>query len=110
MKFRNRYKFLGSHITLVREPDLFRISQEDEEKECLGAAENVHERIRLSVSYEGVRIGEFQETQIFIHEVLHHISQASGLELTESQVDTLARMLIYFVRENKIDLLDKSQE
>jgi hypothetical protein len=51
---------------------------------------------------------ETRQAEIYFHELMHMSARVCGIEIEEVKVSTLAAQMLDVIRENKIDLLDRS--
>jgi hypothetical protein len=77
---------------------------------CFGIAIYNSDAILIARNIDGVEVCESVEAETFLHELIHHISNAGAISLKENQVMFLARCLLTVTRENSIDWLDKTRD
>ena len=74
----------------------------------LGYSDPIGMRIVLATHFDGVELPETRQAEIYFHELMHMSARVCGIEIEEVQVSTLAAQMLDVIRENKIDLLDRS--
>ena len=84
-----RYKVITKEITAI------------DTEVCYGTVSHLEETIQIANKYP-----EWRQEETFIHELTHIIDDDLHLELTEEQIDGLARGLCILLRENR-DLFNK---
>lgn len=102
MKIPQTIECIG-HDVIVKTQD--NISLDD--KEVCGLAIFDSDQIILAQMSHGVKLSEANIAEAFLHEIIHHISEAFQLSLNERQVVCLARGILAITRNNKLDYLDK---
>lgn len=105
MKILDKYIFLNDFLTVERTKDAIKTEHGD----ALGLAEIDFNKITIALKINNKRLTEQKEAETFLHEIMHNVSAAAQLSLTERQIGVLSRMLLYFLRENKVNLLDTKQ-
>ena len=84
MRYSGPVNILGRMVRIEYVPDL-----QDEGKDLFGQILYVQEVIKLNANFEGtIRLEE-----IILHEIIHGISDALGMELDEQDVASIARGL-----------------
>lgn len=101
MKIPNRIKVAG-HLILIKKSKMFKASPG-----VLGLAYMPGNQIHLSNTFDGESLPEATKSEVFLHEIIHHISDKYYVGLREKQVGQLASGLFQVIRDNKLDFRDR---
>lgn len=78
------------------------------DESSLGYARYCHDVIEYATTYEGKDMQESKVTEIFLHELIHQIDDKYSINMNERQTHLMSAGLLQVIRDNKLDLLDKS--
>lgn len=100
MKIPKTLKIGGHRVEILQKTEL--------QSTYIGLAHYATNKIELRTEFDDEQIPESRITETFLHEVLHFISDNSGLGLKENQINGLACQLLQVIRENKLDFANGS--
>jgi len=76
---------------------------------AMGYADLANNEIVLCREYSDSPVPESMQAEVFLHEILHIISNLYGIVLPEGKVNQLAAALLQVIRDNKLNFLDNGQ-
>ena len=96
MRIPDRVKIGGVDVGVIKEPSI------DEDERYLGLADCVGNKIYLATHNKGRRVCPHQAAIVFLHEIIHHVSDQGGVGLKERQVQAVAAGLYQVLKDNKL--------
>lgn len=103
MKIPRKIRVAG-HLIIIKKLKTFKKSPN-----ILGLAYMPGNKIEISNTFGGSEIPEATKAEVFLHEILHQISDKYSIDLREKQVSQLAGGLFQVIRDNKLDFVSTQE-
>lgn len=103
MKIPTKIKVAG-HSVAIKQSKVF-----TKNPSLLGLAYMPGNKIDLFTTFEKEELPETTKSEIFLHEILHQVSDKYAIRLRENQVKQLAGGLFQVIRDNKLNFLDTQE-
>lgn len=103
MRIPKRISILGHPVFVYHRARPIEIADEEQ---ALGAAHVLTNQIGICTKVENDYIAESLKTEAFMHEILHHVDNKLGLDMSEDQVHGMALGMLQVIRDNRLNFLD----